>query len=100
MITLQIEHQVRDFDMWRRAFDSDPLDRFASGVRSYRISRPLGQQDYVMLQMDFDTQEAAVEFLARLQNDTWKTGVTAPALVGEPSTRIIETVSIENVVAR
>ncbi|CAH0289180.1 MULTISPECIES: hypothetical protein [Micrococcales] len=99
MITLQIEHQVRDFDMWRRAFDSDPLDRAASGVRSFRISRPLDQQDYVMLEMDFDTQAAAVDFLGRLQNDTWKTGVTAPALVGEPSTRIIETVAIENVAA-
>ncbi|MEO5319180.1 hypothetical protein PV761_11420 [Arthrobacter sp. CC3] len=95
MITLQIEHQVRDFAMWRKAFDSDPLDRLASGVRSYRISRPLDQEDYVMLELDFDTQEAAVDFLARLQTDTWKTGVTAPALVGEPSTRIIETVEVQ-----
>jgi hypothetical protein len=99
MITLQIEHLVRDFRMWRRAFDSDPLDRAASGVRSYRISRPLDQDDYVMLEMDFDTQEAAVDFLARLENDTWKTGATAPALVGEPTTRIIETVAIETVAA-
>ncbi|MGM9473444.1 hypothetical protein ACS5PJ_15755 [Pseudarthrobacter sp. YS3] len=99
MITLQIEHQVRDFTMWKKAFDSDPLDRSASGVRSFRISRPLDQEDYVMLEMDFDTQEAAVDFLGRLQNDTWKTGVTAPSLVGEPSTRIIETVSIQNVTA-
>ncbi|XAS65673.1 hypothetical protein ACOM2C_02570 [Pseudarthrobacter sp. So.54] len=99
MITLQIEHRVRDFGMWRSAFDSDPLNRQASGVRSYRISRPLDQQDYVMLEMDFDTQEAAVDFLGRLQNDTWKTGVTAPSLVGEPSTRIVETVAIEEVVA-
>jgi hypothetical protein len=99
MITLQIEHEVRDFGMWRRAFDSDPLDRAGSGVLSYRISHPLDQEDYVMLEMDFDTQEAAVDFLARLQNDTWKTGVTAPTLVGEPSTRIIETVAIEKVAA-
>lgn len=98
MITLQIEHQVRDFAMWKKAFDSDPLDRSASGVRSFRISRPLDQEDYVMLQMDFDTQEAAVDFLGRLQNDTWKTGVTAPTLVGEPSTRIIETVDVQRVV--
>lgn len=97
MITLQIEHQVRDFGTWRRAFDSDPLDRAASGVLSYRISRPLDQEDYVMLEMDFDSQEAAVDFLARLQNDTWKTGVTAPVLVGEPSTRIIETVAMEKI---
>jgi hypothetical protein len=73
MITLQIEHEVRDFATWKEAFDSDPLDRSASGVRSFRIARPLDQEDYVMLEMDFDTQEAAVDFLARLQNDTWKT---------------------------
>jgi hypothetical protein len=98
VITLQIEHEVRDFATWKEAFDSDPLGRSASGVRSFRISRPLDQEDYVMLEMDFDTQEAAVDFLARLQNDTWKTGVTAPTLVGEPSTRIVETVAIQSMV--
>lgn len=96
MITLQIEHEVRDFATWKEAFDSDPLDRSASGVRSFRISRPLDQEDYVMLEMDFDTQDAAVDFLARLQNDTWKTGVTAPTLVGEPSTRIVETIAVQS----
>jgi hypothetical protein len=96
MFTLQIEHEVRDFRMWRRAFDSDPLGRVASGVRSYRISRPLDQQDYVMLELDFETQEAAASFLARLENDVWKTGVTAPSLLGEPATRIVETVAIES----
>lgn len=99
MITLQIEHEVRDFATWKEAFDSDPLDRSASGVRSFRISRPLDQEDYVMLEMDFDTQEAAVDFLARLQNDTWKTGVTAPTLVGEPSTRIVETIAAQSMVS-
>ena len=68
MITLQIEHQVRDFGMWRRAFDSDPLNRAASGVRSYRISRPLDQEDYVMLEMDFETQAAGRDPYAHLQH--------------------------------
>lgn len=44
MITLQIEHEVRDFATWKEAFDSDPLDRSASGVRSFRISRPLDKR--------------------------------------------------------
>lgn len=99
MFTLQIQHAVRDFRMWKRAFDSDPLNRAESGVRSYRISRPVGQDNYVMLELDFETQEAAVFFLAQLENDVWKTGVTAPALLGEPETRIVETLAIETVKA-
>ena len=55
------------------------------------------KNDYVMLEMDFDTEAAAVDFLGRLQNDTWKTGVAPRSC--EPSTRIIETVAIEMVPA-
>ena len=91
MYTLQIEHQVRDFSMWRRAFDSDPLDRAGSGVRAFRIYRPVGD-DYVMIELDFETQEAAVMFLARLEEEVWKSGSAAPALVGTPETRIVEIV--------
>lgn len=91
MYSLQIEHQVRDFSMWRQVFDSDPLDRAGSGVRSFRIYRPVGD-DYVIIELDFDTQEAAVMFLARLEEEVWKSGPAAPALVGTPETRIVEVV--------
>jgi len=95
MFTLQIEHQVRDFGMWRQVFDRDPLNRAGSGVRSFRIYRPVGQDDYVLIELDFETQEAAVMFLARLEEEVWTTGVAAPALVGAPETRILETLSNE-----
>lgn len=91
MYTLQIEHQVRDFLMWRQAFDGDPLDRAGSGVRSFRIYRSVGE-DYVMIELDFETQEAAVMFLARLEEEVWQPGPAAPALVGTPETRIVELV--------
>ncbi|NKX55561.1 hypothetical protein [Arthrobacter mobilis] len=99
MFTLQIEHDVRDFRMWKRAFDGDPLDRAGSGVRSYRISRPIGEENHVMVELDFETQEAAVFFLARLENDVWKSGAAAQALLNEPSTRIIETLAVETLEA-
>jgi hypothetical protein len=91
MYSLQIEHQVRDFSTWRQVFDSDPLDRAGSGVRSFRIYRPVGD-DYVMIELDFDTQEAAVMFLARLEEEVWKSDTAAPALVGTPETRIVQVV--------
>jgi hypothetical protein len=98
MFTLRIEHQVRDFGTWRQAFDVDPLNRAGSGVSSYRIYRPIGRNDYVMVELDFETQEAAVMFLARLEEEVWPVDAAATILVGIPETRIVETVASETVV--
>jgi hypothetical protein len=40
MYMLRIEHPVPNFDGWKKAFDSDPVDREKSGVRRYQILRP------------------------------------------------------------
>ena len=40
MTTLRIEHKVPNFDGWKKAFDSDPIDRKKSGVNRYSIYRP------------------------------------------------------------
>ncbi|MFD1213456.1 hypothetical protein ACFQ36_15550 [Arthrobacter sp. GCM10027362] len=95
MFSLRIEHAVKDFRMWMHAFDRDVLNRGASGVRSYKISRPLDEKNHAILELDFDTEEAAAEFLLRLQNDLWKTNLMSQALAGPPSTTIIETVALE-----
>lgn len=35
MPILRIQHSVPNFESWKRAFDSDPMDRKGSGVRSF-----------------------------------------------------------------
>jgi hypothetical protein len=41
MDTVRIEHQMRDFDMWKAAFNRDPAGRQQqSGVRRFWILRP------------------------------------------------------------
>ena len=47
MPILQIEHGVRDYDAWRRAFDNDPIDRKRGGVLRYRILRPKDDPAFV-----------------------------------------------------
>jgi hypothetical protein len=95
MITVHIEHPIREFDAWKRAFDSDPIDRQASGVRSYRILRPTDDLNYVMIDLDFDNLSAAEAALAAL-GKVWQSATaqssTAPALSGSPQTRIGEVV--------
>ena len=66
-----------------------------AGVRQ-RCAAPwsFGGQVLVLLDLDFDTQEVAAEFLSRLQTDLWKGNLLSQALTGAPTTQIIETVAI------
>jgi hypothetical protein len=51
MHILRIEHQIRDFNSWKAAFDKDPIGRQQSGVRGHRILRPIDDPNYVMLDL-------------------------------------------------
>ncbi len=91
MPILQIEHAVSDFDIWTSAFDGDPVRRQESGVRRYRVFRPVDDPNYVKVDLEFDTLGDAEAFRAALE-DMWGSGRAAPALVGSPQVRIVEAV--------
>jgi hypothetical protein len=90
MFTLQIEHSIKDFDMWKAAFDRDPVNRATSGVVSHRIGRPVDDSHYVVVELDFATLDQARHLLANLRAKVWNSPVAAPALAGAPQTRIVE----------
>jgi hypothetical protein len=91
MLTLHIEHPIRDYNTWKAAFERDPAGRQQGGVRRYRILRPLDDPNYIMIDLDFDTPSQAAAFLAALRT-VWQSPQAAPALGGSPQTRIVETV--------
>jgi hypothetical protein len=91
MPILQFEHSIKDFTMWKAAFDRDPIDRRGLGVRRHRVYRPLDDPNYVVGELEFETAaeaRACGDALRRL----WGSGRAAPALVGAPRVRIIETI--------
>lgn len=92
MATLHVELDVRDYDQWREAFGRDAGGRQKSGVRCYRISRPVDDEKHVMLDLDFDSARAADGFLTILRNEVWSSRDKAPAKVGTPQARIVELV--------
>ena len=92
MFTLQIEHAIKDFDMWKAAFDRDPVDRAGSGVRAHRISRPVDDPHFVVVELDFESRDQAEALLAKLQEKVWNSPDVAPALSGAPKTRVVEVV--------
>jgi hypothetical protein len=92
---LQIEHTVRDFDDWRRSFDSDPIGREEGGVRSFRLLRPIDDPFIVLIELDFDTVAEAETFLGKLRAMWVEAG---PRLgFGTPQARIVEIVESASV---
>ncbi len=95
MPILQLEHAIKDFDLWKAAFDRDPIDRRALGVRRHRVSRPTDDPNYVVVELEFDTTREAETCHGALV-DLWSTRRDAPALIGAPRVRIVETVEDRN----
>jgi hypothetical protein len=90
MYTLHIEHGIKDFGLWKQAFDRDPLNRVGSGVVGHRISRPVNDPHYVVVELDFNDFTQAEQLLANLQTKVWNSPSASPALHGTPQTRILE----------
>lgn len=89
MLILQIEHKVPNFDGWKKAFESDPINRKKCGVRSYRIFRPIDDPNYVILDLEFDTLKEAEDTLTALHN-LW--GKVEGKIMMNPQTRILDVV--------
>ncbi len=89
MHILRIEHPVPEFDAWKEAFDSDPVHREQSGVRSYRILRPIDDRKYVMVDLEFDSSSETEAFLAALR-ELW--GRVEGRIIVSPQARIVEVV--------
>lgn len=67
MITLRIEHKISNYDEWKKAFDSDPINRKKSGVKRYRIYRPADDEKFVIIELDFDQPDQAQNTQTALQ---------------------------------
>ena len=90
MTTLHIEHAISDFDRWLAAFERFADARTQAGVRAQRVQRPVDDPNYVVIDLDFDTIDAAQHFLGFLQTRVWPSPENAPALAGAPQTKILQ----------
>ncbi len=95
MYLLQIEHRINDFDTWKGAFDRFSGLRQQSGVRRHRVLQPTDDPNYVIIDLEFDSPSEAEAFLAALRRNVWSTREAAPALIGDPQTRIVKAVEVK-----
>ena len=80
MATLHIENTVRDFDEWKAVFDKFDRFRAEKGMRSYRMARQVDEPNKVIVDLDFDSVEAATEFRGALEQ-IWRTPQSQEQLV-------------------
>jgi hypothetical protein len=90
MTTLHIEHPIVDFGLWNTAFERFADARGTAGVRGQRVSRPVNDDHYVIIDLTFDDATAAERFLVFLRTHIWTSAERSPALAGEPLALIFE----------
>ena len=89
MTTLRIEHEITDLDTWLTAFGRFAEVRTNAGVRAERLHRPVGNDTFIKLDLDFDDEHAARAFEHFLRTNVWSTPAACPALAGEVTTEIL-----------
>ena len=88
--TLHIEHPITDYEHWRTAFDRAEQVRTAGGVLAHRVTRPIDDDRYIVVQLDFEDAACAATFLDILRTRIWADPARAPALGGTPRTVILQ----------
>ena len=92
MIVLQIEHKISNYDGWKKAFDSDPIGRKKSGVKRYRIYRPVDDPNYIIVDLEFTDIEHAQMALQALKSLWSKVEGT---IMFAPKTRMLDVAGFE-----
>ena len=95
MTTLHIENTVRDYATWQEAFDKFERFRVDNGVRSYRISRQVADQNKVTVDLEFGSRADAEAFVPLLQK-IWSTPHSREQLVAHADPVLMETVRLRD----
>lgn len=90
MTTLHIEHPITGYEQWRAAFDRAEQLRTDGGVIGHRVSQPIDDDRYLVVQLDFHDAERAAAFLDTLRTRVWAGPARAPGLGGTPRTVILQ----------
>lgn len=92
MPTLHIEHRITDLATWTSAFQSLGEVRRQAGVTAETVRHPHGDDQFIVIDLEFDTSEHAFEFLQFLETQVWAVPANSPALAGSPESRVLERV--------
>ena len=73
LATLHIEHPITDLRTWLGAFARFEEARQRAGVRTERVRQPVDDDEYIYVDLDFDSAEQATA-----SGSSWKRGWVIP----------------------
>jgi hypothetical protein len=92
MATLHIEHKITNLTTWLDAFERFKDMRTHAGVRQARVHQPVDDDNYIYVQLDFDSHDEAAAFKDFLETRVWSSEDSSPGLGGTPTARILSEV--------
>jgi hypothetical protein len=93
MASLHIEHAITDLHTWSAAFTAFAHARRDAGVLEERISQPVDDPHYIVIDLTFESVGAAEDFRSFLVERVWSCSDAAPALVGRPRAVVLRPVA-------
>ena len=94
MPILHIEHEISDLTTWLEAFNRFAPAREQAGVQQTDVFQPSDDPNYIVVNLRFESVDAASNFRTFLQTVIWKSPEASPALVGAPTARVLIEVSL------
>lgn len=93
MATLHIEHAITDLDTWLGAFGQFADARRNAGVVAQRVRRPVDDDRYIVVDLEFGTVPEAEAFKDFLETVVWQSRELSPGLGGVPIARVLDDVN-------
>jgi hypothetical protein len=90
--TLHIEHAITDLETWLDAFGRFADARKNAGVVNERVRQPVNDAEYIVVDLEFETVQAAEAFKTLLETVVWQSADLSPGLGGVPTARVLEDV--------
>jgi heme-degrading monooxygenase HmoA len=94
MPILHIEHGISDLTTWLEAFNRFAQAREQAGVQQTEVFQPSDDPNCIVVNLRFESADAATNFRKFLTDVVWKSPEASPALVGAPMARVLTEVSI------
>jgi heme-degrading monooxygenase HmoA len=94
MPILHIEHPITDLGTWLEAFGRFAPAREQAGVTDTKVFQPVDDPNYIMVNLRFESADAAANFRKFLQDVVWSSPEASPGLAGSPTSRVLTEVSL------
>ena len=80
MPILHIEHEISDLTTWLEAFNRFAPAREQAGVQQTEVFQPSDDPNYIVVNLRFESVDAASNFRTFLQTVIWKSPEASPPL--------------------